>query len=158
VIQLSKRGLGIALIVSLGVNLFLAGMIVTAVVTHKGGGRSWANEGRPFPHWTARRTLKGPSRDKVDAMWREARPDLRMRIREIRAARREVRRQLRAETIDKAALERAFTDLRTSTANAHQAMHTLIGRIAETLSAEERQNYFRRRHWRRHRRPRPPQE
>ena len=55
-IRLSKRGLGIALIVSLGLNLFLAGMIVTAAVYHKGG-RGWAGYNRPYPHWSARRAL-----------------------------------------------------------------------------------------------------
>jgi uncharacterized membrane protein len=152
VIRLSKRGLGIALIVSLGINLFLAGMIVTSAIYHKGGRGGWAGPGRAYPHWTARRALEGQSREKVDAIWKEARPDLRMRLREVRRARREIRRQLRADTLDRPALDRAFEALRNSSNAAHNAMHVLIGRIAETLSAEERRSYFKRRHWRRHRR------
>ncbi|MEJ2120662.1 MAG: periplasmic heavy metal sensor [Alphaproteobacteria bacterium] len=151
-IRLSKRGLGITLIVSLGINLFLAGMIVTAAIYHKDG-RGWGGGyDRAFPHWSARRALDGKSRDKVDTIWREARPDLRKRLHEVRRARREIRRQLRADTLDRAALDRAFAALRASTDGAHIAMHALIGRIAETLNAEERRSYFRRRHWRRHRR------
>jgi len=149
VIRLSKRGLGIALIVSLGINLFLAGMIVTGALYHKRGG-GVAGYDRPFPHWSARRALDGESRRKVDSIWREARPDLRSRIREVRKARRGIRRQLRADTLDRSALDKAFAALRASTSNAHNAMHALIGRIAETLSAEERRRYFRRHHWRRH--------
>jgi uncharacterized membrane protein len=157
VIQLSKRGLGITLIVSLGINLFLAGMIVTAAIYHKDG-RGWGGHDRAFPHRSARRSLEGKSRDKVDAIWREARPDLRMRLREVRRARREIRRQLRADTLDRAALDRAFAALSAGTTGAHNAMHALIGRIAETLNAEERRSYFRRQHWRRHRRFRRPRE
>ena len=156
-IRLSKRGLGIALIVSLGVNLFLAGMIVTGALYHKRGG-DMAGYGRPFPHWSARRSLEGESRAKVDAIWREARPDMRMRIREVRRARRDIRRQLRADTLDRPALDKAFAALRASTTGTHNAMHGLIGRIAETLNAEERRQYFRRRHWRRHRRFQRPRE
>jgi uncharacterized membrane protein len=152
---LTKRGLGIALIASLGVNLFLAGMFVTAAVYHRRAG-GWIGYDRPFPHWVARRALDGPSREKVDKIWRDARPDLRTRIREVRRARREVRRQLRAGTLDRAALDRAFAALRDSTGAAHSAVYALIGRIAETLSANERKNYFRRRHWRGHRRLRRP--
>jgi uncharacterized membrane protein len=152
VIRLSKRGLGIALIVSLGINLFLAGMIVTATIYQKGG-RSWGGGyDRALPHWSARRSLEGDSRKRVDAIWREARPDLRMRLRDVRRARREIRRQLRADTLDRSALDRAFAAFRTSTNAAHNAMHALIGKIAETLNAEERRSYFRRRHWRRHKR------
>lgn len=150
-IRLSKRGLSIALIASLGINLFLAGMIVTATIYHKGG-RGWSGYERSFPHRSARHSLEGDSRKKVDEIWREARPDLRMRLREVRQARREIRRQLRADTLDRSALDRAFAAFRTSTNAAHNAMHALIGRIAETLNAEERRSYFRRRHWRRHRR------
>ena len=75
-----------------------------------------------------------------------------MRVREIRRARRDIRRQLRADTLDRSALDKAFAAHRAGTAGAHGAMHAVIGRIAETLSAEERRSYFRRRHWRRHRR------
>lgn len=151
-IRLSKRGLGIALIASLGVNLFLAGMIVTATIYHKDGRGGWAGYSRPFPHRYARRALEGESREKVDGIWREARPDLRMRIREMRRSRREIHRQLRAETLDRSALDRAFAALRASTASAHDAVQKVIGRIAETLNAEERRSYFRRRHWRRYKR------
>jgi uncharacterized membrane protein len=157
VIRLSKRGLGITLIVSLGINLFLAGMIVTAAIYHKGG-RGWGGYDRAFPHWSARRALDGKSREKVDAIWRDARPDLRKRLQEVRRARREIRHQLRADTLDRAALDRAFAALRASHDAAHNAMHALIGRIAETLNAEERRRYFRRRHWRRHRRFREHRE
>jgi len=157
VIRLSKRGLGIALIVSLGVNLFLAGMMVTGALYHKRGG-GMAGYDRPFPHWSARRALEGESRGKVDTIWREARPNLRAHIREVRKARRDIRQQLKADTLDRPALDQAFAALRASTNSAHNAMHALIGRIAETLNVEERRQYFRRRHWRRHRHYRQPRD
>ena len=150
-ITLSKRGLAITLIVSLAVNLFLAGLIVTAVVYHKRGG-GWAGHDHPFPHRIARRVLEGESRRKVDAIWREARPGLRMRIREVRRARRDIRRLLHADAIDRPALEKAFAAMRARSTGAHNAMHGVIGRIAETLNAEERRSYFRRHRWRRYRR------
>ena len=74
----------------------------------------------------------------AEAAAREARPDLRMRVREVRRARRDIRRQLRAETLDGPALEKAFAALRARSASAHGAMHAVIGRIAGTLSVEER--------------------
>ena len=41
---------------SVYVNLFLAGMIVTGVLYHKRGG-GVAGYDRPYPHWSARRSL-----------------------------------------------------------------------------------------------------
>jgi uncharacterized membrane protein len=157
VIKLSKRGLGITLIVSLAVNLFLVGMIVTAVL-FKGHAGGWAGDGRPFPHWIARRALEGESRRKVDAIWREARPGLHMRVREMRRSRRDIRRLLHADAIDRPALDKAFAGMRANMAGTHDAIQRVMGRIAETLNAEERRGYFRRHHWRRHRRFRRPAE
>jgi uncharacterized membrane protein len=139
-INISARGLGIALIVSLAVNLFLAGVIVAAVALH---GRGPFGERHYPPRWTAERSLHGESREKVVAIWRDARPTLRERIRAVRRARREIREQLSAPTLDRAALDAAFSVFRKRSDEAHAAMQDVFSKIAGTLDAEERRAYFR---------------
>jgi len=156
-IKLTPKRLGIFLIISLAVNLFLVGMIVTAVAFHKRGG-GWSGYNRPFPHFIARRSLEGDARRKVDEIWRGARPDLRRQIRAAREARRSIRRLLHADTLDKPALERAFSELRTRSEAVHTTIQTTIARVAETLNAKERKSYFRRHRWRRHRQSRRHRE
>lgn len=139
-INISARGLGIALIASLAVNLFLAGVIVAGLVMH---GRGPFAERHYPPRWTAERALEGESREKVRAIWREARPTLRERIRAVRRARRDIHERLTAPTLDKAALDAAFATFRKRSDEAHAAMQEVFSKIAGTLGAEERQSYFR---------------
>ncbi|MHA1537004.1 MAG: periplasmic heavy metal sensor [Alphaproteobacteria bacterium] len=152
--NLSARTLGIALIVSLAVNLFLVGIFVAGFFFYRPAHH--AHSGQPFPHWAARRSLDSDARGKVKAIWREARPALRMRVRAMRKARREVRRQLRADPLDRKALDVAYGELRERTIAAREAMKDVLTKVAFTLNAEQRRQYFKHRFRHRYRRrPRP---
>ena len=88
--------------------------------------------------------LSDESRKRVQGIWREARPQLRTRIKAVRSARREVRRELHADPLDQKALDAALSALRARQMEARTAMHATVSKVAGTLSAEERRNYFRR--------------
>lgn len=153
--RLSARTLGIALIVSLAINLFVVGIFAVGFFFH--GPRHHAQAGRPFPHWMARRSLDSDTRGKVDAIWRGAHPALRSRVRAMRKARREVRRQLRADPLDRKTLEASYVELRERTVAAREALKEVLTKVAVTLNAEQRRDYFKRRF--RHRyRSKPRQE
>ncbi len=153
--RLSARTLGISLIVSLAINLFVVGIFVVGFLFHWPGHH--AHSGQPFPHWAARRSLDSDARGKVDAIWRQARSNLRARVRAIRKARREVRRQLRADPLDNKALDAAYGELRTRTLAAREAIQGVLTEVAGTLNAEQRRAYFKRRFRHRYRR-RPRRE
>ena len=140
--RLSARTLGITLIISLAINLFVVGIFAVGYFFH--GPRHHAQTGRPFPHWAARRSLDSDARKKVDAIWREAHSSLRERVRAMRKARREVRRQLRADTLDRKALEASYIVLRDRTVVAREALKDVLTKVALTLNAEQRRKYFKR--------------
>jgi uncharacterized membrane protein len=152
--RLSARTLSIALIVSLAINLFVVGVFVVGFLFH------WperhVQSGRPFPQWMARRSLDRDTRGKVDTIWREAHPALRMRGRAMRKARREVRRQLRADPLDRKALDASYIELRERTVAAREALKEVLTKVALTLNAEQRRKYFKRRFRHRYRRRPPP--
>lgn len=148
--KLSPRALGIALIISLALNLFVVGIFAVGFFFH--GPRHHAQMGRPFPHWAARRSLDGETKNKVDAIWREAHKDLRVRVRAMRQARREVRRQLRADTLDRKALDASYVELRERSVAAREAFKATLTKVALVLTAEQRRGYFKRRFRHRYRR------
>lgn len=148
--KLSPRVLGIALIISLAINLFVVGIFAVGYFFH--GPRHNSYSGGPFPHWSARRSLDRDGRKKVDAIWREAHPALRERIRAMRKARRAVRRQLRADALDRKALDASYIELRDRSVAARRALKDVLTKIAVTLNAEQRQDYFKRRFRHRYRR------
>lgn len=154
--RLSARTLSIALIVSLALNLFVVGIFVVGFLFHWPGHHVQA--GRPFPQWMARRSLDRDTRAKVDTIWREAHPVLRMRGRAMRKARREVRRRLIADPLDRKALEASYIELRDRTLEARKALKEVLTKVALTLNAEQRRKYFKRRFRHRYRRRPPPPE
>ncbi len=153
--KLSPRTLGIALIVSLAINLFVVGAIIVGFLFHWPGHH--AHSGQPFPHWAAKRSLDSDARRRVKEIWRTARPGLRERVRAIRKARREVRQQLRADPLDLKALEAAYGDLSKRKLAAQETMQEVLTKISGTLNAEQRREYFNRRFRHRYRR-RPRRE
>lgn len=155
-IRLSGRWFAITLIASLAINLFLAGVIVSSLFFHRHGPHE--RFGRGYPHHAARQALNDEARKQVDAIWREARPDLRTRIREVRRARRDVRQRLRADTLDQKALDEALAALRARSLEAQTAIHRTISKVAGTLSAEDRRDYFQRYRKRYRRYPRRQRE
>ena len=147
--------MGIALIVSLAINLFVVGAIIVGFLFHWPGRH--VHSGQPFPHWAAKRSLDSDARRKVREIWRTARPGLRESVRAIRKARREVRQQLRADPLDLKALEAAYGDLSKRKLAAQEAMQEVLTKISGTLNAEQRREYFNRRFRHRYRR-RPRRE
>ncbi len=153
--RFSARTLGIALIISLAINLFVVGAIAVGFLFHQPGRE--AHSGRAFSYWKARRSLDSETRDKVDAIWREAHPILRTRIRAAGEARREVRRQLRADPLDLKALEASYIELRDRTISAREALKEVLTKVALILNAEQRREYFKQRFGHRYRRKPPPE-
>lgn len=152
---------GIALIVSVALNLFLGGILAGGWVLHDEPERvrGFAVAGMRF----SRQDLAPESRTLVRRLWEESREEIRPRFRDVRDARREVREIATAETVDRAALEAALASLRERSIALQAATQELMVTIAERLPAAERKKLFSGRprrgdRDRRDRRDRPPPE
>ncbi len=117
------RNLGIALAVSILLNVFLAGLWAGRAM-RAGAGRA--------PDLTD--TDVGPMR----GVWRKRDALLRPRSEAVDAARRIVRETLVAEPFDPAALETALAELRTQTDSAQVALHRALVDAARELGPEDR--------------------
>ena len=143
----AARRLAIALAVSIGLNLFLSGMIASAWMTK----RHYAD--RPDRPPAAALAGRFDFRGGFEAAGPEARPlareirrdhgpRLRESGREVRDARRSVGDLLQADELDPAALEAAFRDLRQATDAAQAAMHAVMIETMTRLTPEQRRAFL----------------
>ena len=130
--RLSRR-LSILLVLSLGLNLFLAGVLATQWF-----GEKPAAKVGPFNHEAAAATLNDEDRATVDRIWTQSRANIRDRLLKARQLRAQIRTELTADVVDKAALEGSFDDLRDTMTSIADDIFATIVRIAETLPLSER--------------------
>jgi len=138
------RKLAIALAVSVGLNLFLGGMITSAWIARHGFGER-SHPARTVGMFDLRSGFEALGSD-VRPMAREIRreygPRLRESGREMRAARRAVANLLRADELDPAALKTAFGNVRKASDDAQAVMHQLLLETMAHLTAEQRRAFL----------------
>ena len=143
----AARKLAIALLVSVGLNLFLGGMIASAWIAK-----------RHYDERPGRPPVAGLAgdfnfRSGIEALGREARPMAREirreyspRFREaggaMHEARREVGRILRGDDLDPAALEAALGELRRRSDAAQAVMHEVLVKTVSSLTSEQRRKFL----------------
>jgi uncharacterized membrane protein len=142
-----RRGLWIALIASLAVNVFLVGWVASSWVygpRFAPGVRATTATGSPFSfhHRRALRTLSGTEREIAERVWRENFPELRERARALRQAHLDMRAAFAADQADAKSLGDAVAAFKEK-ANAmfDHANATLLN-IATALPADARKAYF----------------
>ena len=143
----AARRLAIALAVSIGLNLFLSGMIASAWMTK----RHYADRhGRPPVSGLAgtfdfRGGLEaaGPeARPLAREIRRAYGPRLRESGRAVRDARKRVGEILQGDALDRAALAAAFRDLRQATDAAQATMHEVMIETMTRLTPEQRRAFL----------------
>lgn len=140
-----RRGLWIALILSLGVNLFLVGWVASAWVYGPPGGfgpRAGAGAGAPFQHRVAMRALSGENRQTVQRIWRESMPDFRARAAALREAHVGMRTAFAADQPDAKAMADAVATVKDRANGMFDHVNATLLKIAAALPAEARKAYF----------------
>ena len=139
---MKPRGLIIALVVSLAVNLFLAGLIVGGVVVARRVSEmrppALANQNRT-PLWRAGDELPQPKRRAFRLMFRQAGLDTRDAIRESRAIRREAIASMEAPNYDARAAIEKMNRARQLDSQARSQVEAQMLEFAATLTPEERE-------------------
>lgn len=130
-----SRPWALALLASVALNLFIGGMFA-ATLLQRGHG-----PGPPPPQvglgW-AREALGEEGRPAIERVQRSHQETIRPRVRELRAAGRDVVARMDAEPFDRAALSQAFAELRTRTAASQAAIQEAIVDLAAELTPAER--------------------
>lgn len=142
---MTRRTLIVLLIVSGALNLFLVGIIAASVIAHWGSpeiGRG-PSPRTAFRLYRAVDGLEEPQRSRARALLEEKRPQIRAKIKAIRAARRALRRGIRDGTVSPEAVEAGFRDLQRARGAAQAALHALVRQIAETLTPDQRRSFYR---------------
>ncbi len=142
-----RRGLWIALIASLAVNVFLVGWVASSWVYGPRfipGPRMAATAGSPFSfqHRRASRALDGDQRETVNRMWRENYAELRTRAQALRDAHIAMRTAFIADQADAKSLADAVTAFREKANAMFDHANATLLKIAAALPADQRKAYF----------------
>lgn len=138
------RTLALALMASLSINLFLAGMLVSHWLfrpppPHPHGPPP---DGGPFDRRAARAALPPEHRAIVDGIWQDREPILRARLDAVRGAQDAVRTAMLQEPFEQATLNMAHEALTQCIVAARQAMEEALATIAASLPPDARHRYF----------------
>ncbi len=142
----ATRGLAIALAISVGLNLFIGGMVASAWLTKKQRfGQRPPEIGammRPLDLRKGIAALGDADRSAIARVRKQFGPALRQQGREMREAQREVGRLLKTGELEPAELEAALKRLRRSSDAAQETMHGLMVGIVGELTPEQRRRFF----------------
>jgi uncharacterized membrane protein len=130
----NKSWVGILLFLSLGVNIFLGGVVW-------GRGDHGVRADRVEKVVTAMKSfqqLSPETREKAKAQFKEEWPAIQEQAKGIRTKRQEVRKLLEQENYDAEALDKAFADLRDAVNQVQLDGQKLIIQLAADMSPEER--------------------
>ncbi len=138
---MTARRLWILLILSLSANLFLGGLFAGKLIFERKPPPPGSRVRVDLRH--AMRSLEPASREKADQLWRLRRPELHKRLREVRAARRKLRRVLASDDATQAQIEAAFAEVRQRGGEVQEAFQAVVREIALALPPEQRKAFFR---------------
>lgn len=138
------RIVGIALLVSLAVNLLLVGLLAAHLLRGSSGhrGEHAPLPGLPSMHQLSRE-LSEPSRDALRTILQSHRRDIREQLGASRQSRRDVAAALLADPFDAAVLQSAFAHQREQDARIAEQIQNALVEFAQTLDAEQRQSLLR---------------
>lgn len=137
----AAKWLALALLVSLGLNLFLGGLLAGRYFgpQHRTFARSEAYE-RPGQDFFRRLIGRVPAehRGAFEDVLNAKRPDMDRASQALRESRMKVREAVRAEPFDKARLEAAFGDVRERNMALQKSVHEAMAEAVQALPADVR--------------------
>jgi hypothetical protein len=142
--ETKSRAIGLVLMASLAVNLFLAGILIMPMFQdrphrfHDGAGMSNSNR---EPGATPNQGQTRPSKEALKGLTDAAaatRPELSAALKEIGTARREVARVLATEPFDPQAFDTASKNLRTKIETAQDLAGSILSAAAAKMPPEDR--------------------
>ncbi|HSE79866.1 MAG TPA: periplasmic heavy metal sensor [Alphaproteobacteria bacterium] len=137
----AAKWLALALLVSLGVNLFLGGLLAGRYFgpQHRTFARSEAYE-RPGQEFFRRLIGRVPAEHRAafEDVLSAKRPDMERTSQALRESRTKIREAVRAEPFDRAKLEAAFAEVRERNMALQKSVHEAMAEAVQKLPAEAR--------------------
>jgi len=132
----SQRVLGIAVVASLALNLFLGGLMAGDWLR----GRTAPPPFAPMMSFSSMRHALGhDAKPMVESVMRQHHESIRRHIDDVRTARRDVAAAIGAEPFDRAQLETALARMRAEVGQAQTAFHGAFADVVGNLTPEQRQ-------------------
>ncbi|MFY0613812.1 MAG: periplasmic heavy metal sensor [Hyphomicrobiaceae bacterium] len=145
VVRRAPRWMWIVLVLSVAINLVIAGMAIAAMLHFRKGGHGGSMS--RFARYVD--TLPEQRRSKLRDMLDSHRSRIRPLRRRLRKARRAARDAFKAEPYAREDLAKAYADVAEARIALTKARQALFPNLAELLTVEERREFLRRRHHRR---------
>jgi len=127
--ELKKTPWALLFLISLGLNLFLGGMLVAGRM-HRGGGREAPPEGM--------NAIAAPFKPQAQRIWKERRGEMQDKKRKVQEARARAAEAVVAEPYDAARASAALADLRAAQSDAQRVMHEGMLELAKEMPKSER--------------------
>ncbi len=141
-----RRGLWIALIASLAVNVFVVGWVAASHFygpqIAPGARLAPGSPGIGFQPRRAARALSGTDRETAERLWRESFPELRERVRALRQAQMGMRAAYAADQADPKALGDAVAALKEKANAVFDHANATLLKVATALPPSARKTYF----------------
>ncbi|MGH7003928.1 MAG: periplasmic heavy metal sensor [Alphaproteobacteria bacterium] len=140
-----RRGLWIALVASLAVNLFLVGWVASSWVYDPRfgpGARAAAGTGMAFQHRRALHALSGSERQAAERIWRENFAELRDKLRALREVHANLRGAYAADNADAKSIGDAVMAVKDKANGVFDHVNATLLKIATALPPEARKAYF----------------
>ena len=135
----SKWMLG-ALLVSLAINLSIAGFVGAQWFRHSGFGPPQAS--LMFDRRAALSTLEEKERKEINRIWRSHRPELKEELRGFRKTKNSLSRLLSAEDVDEDAIKSVFSKMNSHRSAVENTLYSALLQTAQALPSENRQKFF----------------
>lgn len=127
--ELRKAPWALLFLISLGINLFLGGMLVSGRM-HRRAGREGPPEGM--------NAIAAPYKPLAQRVWKERRGEMQDKKRRVQDVRARAAEAMMAEPFEPARAASALADLRTAQADAQRVMHEGLVELARELPRAER--------------------
>jgi uncharacterized membrane protein len=142
IVRRSPRWMWVALILSLSVNLLIAGIVAGSVWAVKRGG-FWNVPTTIERNYRFMRALPEERREQIKAIFFEHKPELQPYWSAVRESRGDIARLLRSETYSQAELDSAMEMLFQREMRAWQAAKPMLNAMLDKLSVDERMHFLR---------------
>lgn len=127
--ELKKVPWALLFLISLGINLFLGGMLVAGRM-HAGAGRQGPPEGM--------NAIAAPFKPYAQRVWKERRGEMQDKKRKVQDARARASEAFAADPFDPARASAALADLRAAQSDAQRVMHEGMIELSKQLPQSER--------------------
>ncbi len=129
-----------ALLISVAINLSIAGFVGAQWFRHSGFGPQQAS--MMFDRRAALSTLEEAERKEINQIWKSHRPELKEKLRDFRKSKNALSRLLSSQEMDEDAINSAFVTMNTQRNAVEGTLYSALLETAQALPPDDRKKFF----------------